>query len=49
MPARVTIYDISDPEKPVALERFPVVASEIIASDPKRFVRELPAATEKKK
>lgn len=48
MPAKVTIWDISGAE-PVAIERRAVDAREIIKSDPKRYVRELPEKTAPKK
>lgn len=41
MPATVTFYDISGTE-PVVIERRAVDAREILKSDPKRYVRELP-------
>ncbi len=52
MPVKRVVYDLSG-EEPVALERFAVVAKELVAVDPKRFAFEIPtkkpkAAEEKK-
>lgn len=41
MPAKVTVYDLSGDE-PAALQRYAVVAKEMVASDSKRYSLSLP-------